>query len=304
MNTLKRNWWFVARTTGFLFVATTIVGAYFWFYKIAPMRHLASRQWLEIHSEQARWIEEQKDYKRMGSSPDLEFRGDRIGFYGDKSWFMWLEGKASTDKNFRVCGCTETALALMSNQDTNSWEDWLKTNRNKTQEEWIQDGFSQYGVIVHPPPDQRDVEPLLKLIGRKRWNFLMGGPQGTNAPEAIPDYVQYNAFRWLRDSGFKPGQFTFSNATEVATQNLTLALVKYSQMEGSFPANNNLGVLAFGKQSDGEFPFGVPWIATNKIAVIVYSAMILLLLSGFSMMLLPGKRKKCKSAIPPCISGS
>jgi hypothetical protein len=291
MNTFKKRWRFVVRTTGFLLVVAAIIGAYFWFYKIAPMRHLASLKWLETHSEKARWIEEQKDYKRMGSSPDLEFRGDRIGYYGDKNWFLWLEEKATTDKNFRVCGCTETALALMTNQHTNSWEEWLKANRNKTQEEWIRDGFPQYGVIVHQPPDERDVEPLLKLIGHKRWNFLMGGPQGTNAPDAIPDYVQYNAFRWLRDSGFNPSRFAFSNATEVATQNLTLALVKYSQMEGSFPAHDNLGVLAFGKKSDGEFTFGVPWIATNRVVVIAFSAMILLLLFGLSIMFLPRKSK-------------
>ena len=255
------------------------------------MRHLANHKWLESHSEKARWIEEQKDYKRMGSSPDLEFRGDRIGYYGDKYWFLWLEEKATTDETFRVCGCTETALALMANQHTNSWESWVKTNRNKTQEEWIQEGFSQYGVVVHQPPNERDVKPLLNLIGRKRWNFLMGGPQGTNAPDAIPDYVQYNAFRWLRDSGFRPGRFAFSNAAEVATQNLTLALVRYSQLEGSYPAYDNLGVLAFGKKAEEELSFEIPWIATNRVAATAYSAMILLLLFGLSMMFIPRKKK-------------
>jgi hypothetical protein len=192
----------------------------------------------------------------------------------------------------------------MANRNTNSWEDWLKINWNKTQEEWIRDGFSQYEVIVHLPPDERDVEPLLKLIGRKRWNFLMGGPQGTNDPNAIPDYVQYNAFRWLRDSGFNPGRFAFSNATEVVTQNLTLALVKYSQMEGSFPASDNLGVLAFGKKSDGDFTFGVPWIATKKVAVTVYWAMILFLMFGLSATFFSQKRKTESSSIPPCPSAS
>jgi hypothetical protein len=48
------------------------------------MRHLADPKWLDAHTEKARWLEEQKDYQRMGSSPDLEFRGDRIGYYGDK----------------------------------------------------------------------------------------------------------------------------------------------------------------------------------------------------------------------------
>ena len=80
-----------------------LVLTYFWFYMLAPMRHLADPNWIENHTENARWQEEQKDYERMGSSPDLEFRGDRIGYYGDKKWFLWLEDKATTDKSFRVC---------------------------------------------------------------------------------------------------------------------------------------------------------------------------------------------------------
>jgi hypothetical protein len=216
------------------------------------MRHLADSKWLETHTEKARWLEEQKDYKRMGSSPDLEFRGDRIGYYGDKKWFLWLEDKATTDPSFRVCGCTETALALMSNQHVDSWEAWMKTNRNRTQEEWIRDGFSKYGVSAHLPPEAGDVEPLLKLIRSKRWNFLQGGPQGTNAPEAIPDYVQYNAFRWLRDSGFSPATFARSNATLVASPDMTVALLKYENWDSAFvnAERDNLGVLAFAKKAD------------------------------------------------------
>jgi hypothetical protein len=113
---------FLRRLSGGVLLIAGLVVAYFWFYKLAPMRHLADSNWLETHTEKARWLEEQKDYERMGSSPDLEFRGDRIGYYGDKKWFLWLEHKATTDENFRVCGCTETALALMSNQHVDSWD--------------------------------------------------------------------------------------------------------------------------------------------------------------------------------------
>jgi hypothetical protein len=231
-----------------------LVLAYFWFYMLAPMRHLADPNWIENHTENARWQEEQKDYERMGSSPDLEFRGDRIGYYGDKKWFLWLEDKATTDKSFRVCGCTETALALMSNQHSESWEEWMRTNRGRTQEEWIRDGFAMFGISAHLPPDGSDVEPLLKLIGRPSWNFLLGGPQGTNTPERIPNYVQYNAFRWLRDSGFSPSTYACSNATLAASQVMTVALLKYANWHSSFEfaERDNLGVLAFAKKSDSD----------------------------------------------------
>ena len=247
------------------------------------MRHLADSKWLETHSEKARWLEEQKDYERMGSSPDLEFRGDRIGYYGDKKWFLWLESKATTDKTFRVCGCTETALALMSNQHVDSWEEWMKTNQNRTQEEWIRDGFSKYGVSAHLPPNTSDTEPLLKLIGRKSWNFLQGGPQGTNAAEAIPNYVQYNAFRWLRDSGvFSPTAFAHSNTTLITSQDMAIALIKYANWRTafSFSERDNLGVLAFGKKSDLDTGFAPPLITKSWFNAVVYSTVIVFLLSG------------------------
>jgi len=75
---------FALAAAGFVLVAAGLAAAYWWHYKLAPMRHLADPAWLSAHSETARWEEEQKDYRRFGSSPDLCFGGDRIGFYGDK----------------------------------------------------------------------------------------------------------------------------------------------------------------------------------------------------------------------------
>jgi len=277
----------IMRTTikqlfGAILVLVGLVVAYFWFYRLAPMRHLADSKWLETHTEKARWLEEQKDYERMGSSPDLEFRGDRIGYYGDKRWFLWLESKAATDKNFRVCGCTETALALMSNQHADSWEEWLKTNQNRTQEEWVRDGFLRYGVSVHLPPDVSDVEPLLKLMGQKSWNFLSGGPQGTNAPDSIPDYVQYNAFRWLRDSGFTPTVYARSNAALVASQDMAMALIKYANWHGAFSLaeHDKLGIFAFARKSDTDGGFAPPLITKLWVGVVVYSSVVVFLSVG------------------------
>src|SRR6185312_9749645 len=107
-----------------------------------------------------------------------------------------------------------------------------------------------------------EVEPLLKLIGQKSWVFLLGGPQGTNAPDSIPDYVQYNAFRWLRDSGFKPMTFARSNVTLVASQDMATALLKYANWQSAFShaEQDDLGVLAFGKKPDVDFGFAPPQI--------------------------------------------
>jgi hypothetical protein len=294
MKWLKQHWRILGKLTGLLLILAGSFVAYGWFYKLAPMRHLADPHWRDTYSEKARWLEEQKDYQRMGSSPDLEFRGDRIGYYGDKKWFLWLEDKATTDKKFRVCGCTETALALMSNQHVDSLEEWMKINSNRTQEEWIRDGFSKYGVSAHLPPAASDVEPLLKLIGRKGWNFLVGGPQGTNAPEAIPSYVQYNAFRWLRDMGFDPTGFAISNAPAVTSNNLAVALVKYSKWQGTFPSRNGLGILAFGKKSENSEL--LPMLLEPRFLAAAYSFMIVPVLAGSSLLFFLRAKRKSK----PC----
>jgi hypothetical protein len=273
---------FLRRLSGAILFFSGLVIAYFWFYSLTPMRHLADPEWLETHTEKDRWLEEQKDFKRMGSSPDLEFRGDRIGYYGDKKWFLWLENKATTDKSFRVCGCTETALALMCNQDPDSWEKWMKTNQNRTQEEWVRDGFSKYGVSVHLPPEASDVEPLLKLMGQKSWIFLLGGPPGTNAPDSIPDYVQYNAFRWLRDSGFKPMTFARSNTTLATSQPIALGLLKYANWQTVFPNGEryDLGVFAFAKKPEFGARHGSPLIARLWVNAAVCGSVIVFLFLG------------------------
>ncbi|MCB1097626.1 MAG: hypothetical protein KDN22_18785 [Verrucomicrobiae bacterium] len=106
--------------TAILLVEIGLFVSYWWYYKLAPVRNLTNPDWLKLHSAAARWDEEQKDYHRMGSSPDLFLRGDRIGYYGGKDWFLWLVER-SADTDFRNCGCTATALALMSNQRADNW---------------------------------------------------------------------------------------------------------------------------------------------------------------------------------------
>ena len=125
---LRANRYFraIALTLGFLLMAVGSMASYWWLYKLAPMRHLIDPDWLAAHSEAARWEVEQKDYQRTGSSPDLCFRGDRIGFYGDREWCLWLVDRIQAPDDFRHCGCTDTALALMTNQRVTAWEEWAK----------------------------------------------------------------------------------------------------------------------------------------------------------------------------------
>ncbi|HBO44572.1 MAG TPA: hypothetical protein DD670_11680 [Planctomycetaceae bacterium] len=261
----RRSFRFLLAVCGLLLLAAGLIAAYWWLYKLAPMRRLADPEWLAEHSEAARWEEEQKDYRRMGSSPDLFFQGDRIGYYGDKEWFLWLEEQIRSPGEFRHCGCTNHALALMANRHLSSWEQWTTANRERSQEEWIRDGFLDYGVTVHLPPEPEDTVPLLRILGRENWDFLWKGPQGPKDSEAIPSYVKYNAFRWLRDSGFESLEFAASNATLAGEPDVAAGLLIFASWRGTFPGNDGLGVLDFGKHNVEGWRWGIPRIAEPRV---------------------------------------
>jgi hypothetical protein len=137
--------------SGVVLLGAALLAGYWRHYKLGPRRHLSDPDWLDAHSGTARWEEEQNDYRRTRSSPDVCFRGDRIGYYGGKDWFLWLEEQIR-NPDFRHCGCTDYALALMANQQPPSWKEWTDANRARSQEEWIRDGFLKCGVTVHLPP--------------------------------------------------------------------------------------------------------------------------------------------------------
>ncbi len=265
MNGIKRHSLLIRRACGCLLLFAGVFVAYWWFYKLVPMRHLAEPAWRTAHSARARWEEEQKKYRRTSVSPDLCFAGDMIGYYGDKHWCLWLIEMMRGGGNFRVCGCTETALMLMANREEKSWKDWADAHRDETQEEWIRDGFGQRGVTVHLPPQSEDAVPLLEILGHKTWSTLWGGPQGTNAPQAFPSHCQYNAFRWLRDSGFDQTTFSISNAQALASDVVKVGLIQYTKWNAAFPKHEGVGILAFGKATDhdgalsGTPPILRPW---------------------------------------------
>ncbi len=262
---------------GLLLLGSAFV-AYGWFYLLAPLRHLTDPAWTARHSERVRWLEEQRNYHRLGCSPDLCFRADRIGYYGDKKWCHGLIGKISGKTKFRFCGCTETVLMYMTNGHPQSWENWAKIHGGQSQEEWLRDGFASFGVTVHLPPAAADIEPLLGLLGRRQVDLLWKGPQPVaQTPDtAVPDYAQYNAFRWLRDSGFEPARFLSGHSKALLSEETIRGLVNYANWQGRFPRCNGLGILAFGARPAGAAQdldppsrLGSPWLVAAVYAVMV-----------------------------------
>ena len=289
MNWIRRNLKYLRLPAGLLLLGGGIFVAYWWFYKLVPMRHLADPSWRAAHSEKACWEEEQEKYRRVSASPDLCWGGDLIGYYGDKQWFLWLVAKMQGDDGFRVCGCTETALMFMSNHEEESWTEFIKQHGQQSQEEWICDGFKQRGVNVHLPPQTEDTLPLLELLGSRSWNTLMGGPQGTNAPKSVPDYIHYNAFRWLRDSGFNPTAFVVSNSAAFTSEVVRVGVMRFTGWNAAFHSSAGVGLLAFNKQAGktvrGNPPITEIWMQAGAWSL----AVIPTVLGSF---LLFGKRKK------------
>ena len=198
-------------------------------------------------------------------------------------------------KRFRVCGCTETALMFMANRYEKSWGEWLDNNKNRAQEEWIQNGFNKVGINVHIPPSSEDVEPLLKLMGQKTWDVLFGGPKDEKkTPEAVPSYIKYNAFRWLRDSGFDPLKYVLDHPS--IQEDIKLGLMQYKQWNDLFPKRNGVGILFATENKKGDDDDGLrpPPITQAKYIALVYFLIILPFIVGGLLIMFPRNNKKRK----------
>ncbi|OGV61652.1 MAG: hypothetical protein A3K19_15225 [Lentisphaerae bacterium RIFOXYB12_FULL_65_16] len=191
---------------------------------------------MRMHSSKARWIEEEKHHRRTGDWPDILDRNDHMRFYGNKEWCIWLIDKLVHEKPMLFCGCMQSALACMTNHDFKSvdaWAKWLATERAKSQEDWIRDGFVGYGLHLESPLTKENAEELLRLIGRSR----------TEESE-VPYYIKFNALRWLRDSGFDPWSVDLKDSASQDTRERLMGLMSYMLHLGSSQGNYGAGVLS------------------------------------------------------------
>ncbi len=78
------------------------------------------------------------------------------------------------------------ALQSITNQDAGrnaeDWRSWYEKNKDKTQGQWIKDGFVEHGFPVSDPPDDAFVAALIRA----------------SDPKSQPRYLQTNSLRMLR----------------------------------------------------------------------------------------------------------
>ena len=254
---LKRYLPFIIKALGLCLICGAAFVGYFLYYRYAPAIRLANPKWCDAHSAKARWEEEQKKYRRDPTASPPWGGGGEIGYCGDKQWCLWLIEKLHGKKGVGGCKCMDLPLKYMTNhepsEEADAWTNWREAHQAETQEEWIQSGFAKRGVIVHLPPEPEDTLPLLEVLGHQTWNALSGTPEGTNAQKRIPGYFQYNAFRWLRDSGFNPSEFSASNSVAFTSEVVRAGLINYTAWFSAFPRRNDVGILAFGEKPDERY---------------------------------------------------
>jgi hypothetical protein len=98
-------------------------------------------------------------------------------------------------------------------------------------------------------------------MGRPTLNTLVAGQPAERSPELVPSYVQYNAFRWLRDTDFDPMQYALSEVSESTPEPVRRGLQAYYRFERRLPREEGLGLLDLGQEPIEEwYPEAIPAI--------------------------------------------
>ena len=141
-----------------------------------------------------------------------------VELYGGKEWVAWIIDRLKAGRQIGGCrNChRDTVLQGMTNQfpgnRAEDWIAWWARNKDKTQIEWIRDGFAARGIALHDPLTQDDVAALLLVMEVKD-----------------PREFRFNAERLLRDSGFCfRGDFDVSKVPADKRDEVIAALMRYA----------------------------------------------------------------------------
>lgn len=227
-----------------------------------------------------------------------------VGNYGDKKWAEWIINKAAQGEKLAGCfnvGHKDSALQHITNQDptngkncdeSKKWVEWWGANKNKNQLQWIQDGFLKYGVKVTFPAKSDEYKPLLEILGKRKVenNYEMA---------FFPDYLRYNAFRWLRDSGFNPLDYALKVVNKNSSKEEINGLYEYQQQYKLTPHEDCVGLLPLLCENKTYYPYDYygesrPRFYDPKVKLIVYSIIFLPMIIGISLLWSTRKKKEAE----------
>ncbi len=244
MKRILKRWRVAVRIVAALLLLAAGVIGFFWFYQMAPWLRTQNPDWVRQHSAEAYWHEVRKSIQRWGWTHD-DF--GPAGDYGDKEFLTWALVRIRPGDDISSCfvGHQSSAFARITNQsigrEAAAWLEWWDRNQAESQEEWIWDGFDKAGIHVSLPPTEADVIPLLEFLGKE---------------DGLDSYrlsdLQYNAFRWLRDSDldFEPLEFVFAHSADAARPEIQAGLLRYRRYERSYPIKETVGRLCLGAVTD------------------------------------------------------
>jgi hypothetical protein len=274
-----------------------------WFYILTPAINIHDPEWIAKHSEKGCWEEERKLFQwnsvrtyfyhwpchHVGSSRYYDYanRDDILQYY-------------DLNHPVKLC-CAQAAMSCPTNWKFGTreeWDAWMKVHRDESQEEWIKSGFEKHGVIVHLPPQQEDIEPLLILLGRSVSNSAQTDKDGENAhtqndsgeTTSTPYYVEYNAFRWLRDSRFSPVEYALDNPKAANNELIRKGLEKFEKLYGYYPREAGMGILSFGESKYARDMMMIPYMATPRMKFLWTTLALLPLLLGIPLLIFTRKR--------------
>ena len=296
MNIRKQRGYKILGALGVLLLLVSVAVAYLWFYRLAPFRRSVDPSWRRMHSAEAAWMESQKSLERTGWTFGHSDRP--LATWGGKPVVEWLMGHVSPEDKFGCLGADfchgGVTLRYMTNQgfdeDASDWLQWWETNQTNTQEEWILAGFRENEIDVgYPPLSVSQTVSLLNVVGER----------SDKTPDCSPRYLRFNAFRWLRDSGFDAMGFAVSDASETMSEITRQGLIEYDRYEDWNPKKDRVGILAFGDHSDPLGGQALPLLVSPRYTIIAHLLITVSALAGLLMIALSLRRKPGIGGINP-----
>ena len=227
------------RFLGWLMLVLSIMAAVAWWGWLLPVLRGTVQIWGAQYSQQEFWNAKQVALK---SGVWMHDDGWIVGVFGDKEWAARIIQKIKEGSPYFGCenGHQEGTLALLTNHSTGIasgsgklreeqlWLEWWSENANKTQVEWIRDGFTEAGISISAAPDKKDWPVLLRILGACAGPSTMPSGRLTHLYE---DHLRHNAYRWLRDSGFTVARFVLENGNKPLDGDIRGGLLEYEERE-------------------------------------------------------------------------
>jgi len=211
----------VTRGLGFLLILASVSCAALLKWVLIPFISAVAPEFDENRSMVGLWRDWKRGYELLNISS--HYVGDITAHFGDKTWVEpFIASVVSGDGISCAGGHRDAALAYLTNHRcpegtdlASYWTEWWTQHQDETQEEWISQGFSQIGISLALPPNPKDWHALLQVVGQKRPALSLQDWESPDAPKEAdlqPDSICYNAFRWLRDSGFDPVAYVLDHS--------------------------------------------------------------------------------------------